>query len=304
MKKSALTLLALLAMTSMTFGVSLDLVEGTSPGAGLTSYTLQATGTGIVGMTEFTIDCDVNQVWTVEEDAQLNLITLPSEWLGDGSADGNAKDSYVAFGDARIPDLSVPAAAYFTAETNTTTPPSVEGPYEGTGTLSNSDAGSYDAYVLQGLPSTVDMTHDLLQLVVATGTEVTLDVTLTTLTDYTVGQDNLGNDVALDGTVAVLDLEWPATVVDPPYPGDADLDDDCDFDDFTILLSNYNGTGSYVWGDGDFNDSTTVDFDDFTILLSNYNTSAPAAASAVPEPSTIIMLILGALCLVGYRARK
>ena len=78
--------------------------------------------------------------------------------------------------------------------------------------------------------------------------------------------------------------------------GDADRDEDVDDDDLSLLLANW-GTGT-SWGQGDFKDDDTVNDDDLSLLLANW-TGAPAAA--VPEPTTVALLVLGAL---GARRRR
>ena len=52
-----------------------------------------------------------------------------------------------------------------------------------------------------------------------------------------------------------------------------------------------------------FDGDEDVDLDDLSLLGANWGYGTDAAAS-VPEPSTVAMLILGALYLLGYRARK
>ncbi len=261
--------------------VTLGLIDNGAVGSGLHSYTLTATGIGITSLSEFTIDGEVHQVFNGGEQ---------TEWLGDGSAiDTEVTDSYVIFGDERIPDQGL-TPVVITEETI------IGGGTSGMGTLNNSEdsLASHDIYLKIGAPSTDVDTVELMQLVLEEGAG--FDATVKLLASMAYGVTGPGeSDISIHELVYSLAASL--------YPGDADNDGDCDFDDFTILLSNYNATGNYAWGDGDFNGSNTVDFDDFTILLSNYNTSAPSA-SAVPEPSTIVMLILGALCLVGYRTRR
>lgn len=114
--------------------------------------------------------------------------------------------------------------------------------------------------------------------------------------------DDLGAyTLALNGTISPVDLE-----------GDTDLDGDVDFTDFNNLANNY-GTGT-TWGEGDFDGDGDVDFTDFNLLANNYGLSsalgaslgaaapvgAVAAVAAVPEPSSLAML-LGGACLLGRR---
>jgi fibronectin type 3 domain-containing protein len=66
---------------------------------------------------------------------------------------------------------------------------------------------------------------------------------------------------------------------------DANRDRTVDLTDFTILASNFNGSGK-AWSDGDFNYDATVDLTDFTLLASRFNAtlSPPPAPPAATEP--------------------
>ncbi len=296
MKKSALTILVFLAMTSVTFGVSLEWRnDGDSSDTALNVWMLRAYGTGIQTLSWFTIDGGVQQTAAANEWVSSDYLTNPSP--GYGTADDT--DSYVVFGDLRLGDAeplgSAPIGATITAETG--------GP--GLGTLNNYSATggpggvpTWDSYLLlSAAPSGGDIYHDLIQVVlpdaVDPNTALTVDARIVV-------------SVAGVATGSTVSIGAPPV----PRPGDANLTGFTDIDDFSLMLANYNAPGVYGWGDGDFNGSVggvgEVDIDDFSIMLTQYNllTPWPAAGSAVPEPSTIVMLFLGALCLVGYRARK
>ncbi len=68
-----------------------------------------------------------------------------------------------------------------------------------------------------------------------------------------------------------------------------------DDDDLSLLLANW-GIGD-EWGEGDFNGSNTVDDDDLSLLLANWGAGHPPAGEAIPEPSTLLLLGLGAVIL-------
>jgi hypothetical protein len=83
--------------------------------------------------------------------------------------------------------------------------------------------------------------------------------------------------------------------------GDANGDGNVAFDDFLILSAGFGSAGNYTQGDFDL--SGTVDFSDFLILSANFGQS-PNAAVAVPEPSSLLILSLGALAAGPIRKRR
>jgi hypothetical protein len=109
------------------------------------------------------------------------------------------------------------------------------------------------------------------------------------------GEGGFANQVAIDNIEMYV-----------PLAGDANQDSRVNVADLTMLLNNYNETGS-VWKDGDFNNDHTVNVADLTALLNNYNQSIGAgvvAGAAVPEPSSIAMLATIALTALLYWWRK
>ena len=83
------------------------------------------------------------------------------------------------------------------------------------------------------------------------------------------------------------------------YVGDANLDGNVDFPDFLALSAGFGGKGG--WADGDFDGNGQVEFPDFLALSANFGESKTAAAS-VPEPSSLLILLLG-LVAVDIRRR-
>ena len=89
-------------------------------------------------------------------------------------------------------------------------------------------------------------------------------------------------------------------------PGDANGDNKVDINDLTIVLTNYNKSGM-PWFAGDFNADGKVDINDLTIVLSNYNHtygSSAAGLAAVPEPGSLLLLMLAAAGLLAFFRRK
>ena len=96
-----------------------------------------------------------------------------------------------------------------------------------------------------------------------------------------------------DGTVFALHL----------LPGDADNDGMVDINDLTVVLSNFGKTGM-TWSKGEFTGDGTVDINDLTIVLANFDTSSGAGITAVPEPSCVVLLGIGAISLVAFAKRR
>lgn len=95
--------------------------------------------------------------------------------------------------------------------------------------------------------------------------------------------------------------------------GDSDLNGTVNFDDFqSALLLNFGQSGK-AWQHGDYDGNGTVNFDDFQILLTQFGSSysvggsaggAAAASAAVPEPATMLLVLLGVLPLLARRNRR
>ena len=263
--------------------VTLALVDNGSPGPGLHSYTLTATGPGITTLSKFTIDGEVHQVFNAG---------VPSEWLGDGSASWEPTDSFVIFGDLRLPDLGGGTwpgpgdpPSQITEETIT------GGGDSGMGTLNNYDESVipvWDAYVKFGTPSTVDETVPLMQLVVVDGGGTSGVLTLLVSTNY--------DPVTGQSTVFSFDLPWLLAAL---TAGDANGDGAVDSTDASIVAQHWQQLVGAAWADGDFNGDGAVNDLDATMLAANWN---PQAAS-VPEPTTFCML-LSVFCMLLILYRK
>ena len=96
-------------------------------------------------------------------------------------------------------------------------------------------------------------------------------------------------------------------VVAPRLPGDANGDGTVDGLDYLIWAANFDASEppELTASDGDFNDDGTVDGNDYVIWAGNYGASlATVAGTAVPEPSTLAMLVAGVLALGGQIGRR
>jgi hypothetical protein len=85
--------------------------------------------------------------------------------------------------------------------------------------------------------------------------------------------------------------------------GDADGDGAVNGADLNVVLSNYNQAGM-GWAQGDFNADGTVNGADLNAVLSNYNQVGGGVASAVPEPSAVLLAAAGLAGWLAYAWRK
>ena len=86
-------------------------------------------------------------------------------------------------------------------------------------------------------------------------------------------------------------------------PGDADGDGWVDDDDLSLVLANWGQTSG--WGNGDFTADGWVDDDDLSLLLTYW--SGAGGGAAVPEPATMVVIVLGAIAMMlsaGRRRRR
>ena len=89
-----------------------------------------------------------------------------------------------------------------------------------------------------------------------------------------------------------------------PDPGDANGDGKVDINDLTIVLTNNDKT-AMAWSQGDFIGNGTVDINDLTIVLANFGTTyGRRGITAVPEPSSVLLIGVAVLGLVACACRR
>lgn len=336
MKKSAFALIAFLALAGVTFGsisLSLDLID--SPAAGLNRYVLNATGTGITVLSQFQINIPVYQVYRTWVDDWDVTQYGQTEWINNGTMTENTSDSYVLFGKERIHGNEGVDPNIVTLETNAGP---AGGSASGWGTLNNKtttggvsgDKTTWDCYYrtwdIDEPDLTTPETVPLMQLVLASDQVFSTDPTAP---DITVNLGYVTEDfVPSTGkpNPIIETLTLPAQPEENPEVGDTDNNGFINLADLTNFgLGWFGPDGSgYVegsgkteeasWLHGDFDNNGFVNLADLTAFGTGWfgpngsgytgDAAFAAFASAVPEPGTIAMLILGALCLLGYRLRK
>lgn len=99
---------------------------------------------------------------------------------------------------------------------------------------------------------------------------------------------------------------WKQSSPIPPFvPGDTDRNTVVDIIDLTALAANWStlSPGEKTWEQGDFNDDHLVDIIDLTGLAANWSTMV-GSPPPVPEPTTMVVLALGAVALMRRRGGK
>jgi hypothetical protein len=81
----------------------------------------------------------------------------------------------------------------------------------------------------------------------------------------------------------------------PSVPGDFDLDGNVDGDDFLIWQANFPTASDATLGDGDADGDGDVDGADFVVWQTNFPYPAGSETSPVPEPSTVLLALIGVL---------
>jgi len=111
-----------------------------------------------------------------------------------------------------------------------------------------------------------------------------------------------GSGDAIAATLGVMRVRGDGVNEDGLLKGDANRDGNVNLDDLTVLGTFFDQPGG--WDNGDFNSSGTVNLDDLTDLGTSFGMGAsPPSLSAVPEPTSALMLVVFGLGLAAVRKR-
>jgi FG-GAP repeat len=122
--------------------------------------------------------------------------------------------------------------------------------------------------------------------------------------------DELGLSLAFSGTTAIIGARFDDDAgsasgstyifeIAPPIEGDLNFDGFVGIDDLNIILSHWNedaGVGNPQ--PGDITGDGFVGIDDLNRVLGNWNAGTPPSSSSVPEPGTVVLLVLGMVAML------
>ncbi len=119
------------------------------------------------------------------------------------------------------------------------------------------------------------------------------------------GTDPPKYDLNSDGAVNVQDVNvWVGELFNS-WIGDANLDGEFNSSDLVVVLSagKYEVEEDAIWSSGDFNGDGRANSSDLVAALSDggYEVGPRAGVAAVPEPTTLVLLVLGSATLLGRR---
>ena len=114
-------------------------------------------------------------------------------------------------------------------------------------------------------------------------------------------------DLNDDKTVDVSDIHYWVTNLKSTWIGDANLDGEFNSSDFVAVFKagKYETGERALWSDGDWNGDELFDSGDFIVAFQGggYELGERAAVATVPEPSSLLMLMLGMLGIGRIRRR-
>jgi hypothetical protein len=113
---------------------------------------------------------------------------------------------------------------------------------------------------------------------------------------------NFIGDLNGDGKVNAADLQALQQLIKPSLSGDANGDGKVDGQDYLIFAKEWSQSGSSL--PADFNHDGIVNFQDYMILAQNFGKVATGSLTAVPEPTSLLLLSLGGFALAAWAHRR
>lgn len=115
------------------------------------------------------------------------------------------------------------------------------------------------------------------------------------------GQESYDVRVRVDDSFGGVTTSAAVSLFLTAMLGDANFDTLVDGGDYTVWADNYLQTGQQ-WSDADFTGDGVVDGGDYTIWADHYDPQ-PALATPVPEPSSLVLAMVGAMAFAFWRLR-
>jgi len=121
------------------------------------------------------------------------------------------------------------------------------------------------------------------------------------------GTNNAAYDLNADTKVDDADRQVWIVNLKKTYSGDANLDLQFDSSDFVEVFQKgkYETGAAAGWAEGDWSGDALFDSSDFVAAfqMGGYEKGPRAAVAAVPEPSSLVLTLLGAMTLLGRRRK-
>ena len=140
----------------------------------------------------------------------------------------------------------------------------------------------------------LDLMYQTGDLVTGVATSVSTDI-------FDFHDDDIINSTDISVWLSIAATENGS--ITPYLRGDTELDRDIDITDFNALARNFDPTGDGdsqngpFWSEGNFDGDDDIDITDFNILATNFS-PVSYGTSAVPEPCSLLLMMLAGLCFI------
>ena len=122
-----------------------------------------------------------------------------------------------------------------------------------------------------------------------------------------IAANDLAYDLNNDGATNYADRQVWVKDLKSTWIGDANLDGVFDSGDFVVAFTagKYETGDAAGWADGDFDGNLLFDSADFvaSFIDGGYEAGPVAAVAAVPEPSSVLLILVGLLGVLRIRRK-